>query len=209
MAKAQNAKAKKKGGNANRRNVWLLVLTTVLVLGSIFMFTPPQDKINQGLDIQGGLSVVLSAKSTDGDADDFRGHGEVARHHRAAASTRSVPPRPWCSCRAPTRSSCRSPAFPIRRRRCHTIGKTGKLEFARLDSFTDEDVKTKIENGQYGASSTITDDFGNKLPSGKTEHLTVEEGTYTPLDHRQRISRRSISASASETGDRLFGQHLP
>ena len=38
MAKAQNAKAKKKGGNANRRNVWLLVLTTVLVLGSIFMF---------------------------------------------------------------------------------------------------------------------------------------------------------------------------
>ena len=68
MAKAQNAKAKKKGGNANRRNVWLLVLTTVLVLGSIFMFTPPQDEINQGLDIQGGLSVVLSAKSTDGDA---------------------------------------------------------------------------------------------------------------------------------------------
>ena len=62
MAKAQNAKAKKKGGNVNRRNVWLLVLTTVLVLGSIFMFTPPQDKINQGLDIQGGLSVVLSAK---------------------------------------------------------------------------------------------------------------------------------------------------
>ena len=44
------------------------MLTTVLVLGSIFMFTPPQDKINQGLDIQGGLSVVLSAKSTDGDA---------------------------------------------------------------------------------------------------------------------------------------------
>lgn len=47
MAKAQNAKAKKKGGNANRRNVWLLVLTTVLVLGSIFMFTPPQDKIDR------------------------------------------------------------------------------------------------------------------------------------------------------------------
>ena len=67
MAKAQNAKVKKKGGNANRRNVWLLVLTTVLVLGSIFMFTPPQEKINQGLDIQGGLSVVLTAKSTDGD----------------------------------------------------------------------------------------------------------------------------------------------
>ncbi len=68
MAKAQNAKTKKKGGNANRRNVWLLVLTTVLVLGVHLHVHPPQDKINQGLDIQGGLSVVLSAKSTDGDA---------------------------------------------------------------------------------------------------------------------------------------------
>ena len=29
-------------------------------------FTPPQERINQGLDIQGGLSVVLTAKSTDG-----------------------------------------------------------------------------------------------------------------------------------------------
>lgn len=67
MAQLQNAKAKKKkGGNVNRRNVWLLVATTILVIGSIFMFTPPQEKINQGLDIQGGLSVVLSAKSTDG-----------------------------------------------------------------------------------------------------------------------------------------------
>ena len=62
MAQLQNAKAKKKkGGNVNRRNVWLLVATTILVIGSIFMFTPPQEKINQGLDIQGGLSVVLSA----------------------------------------------------------------------------------------------------------------------------------------------------
>mgnify|MGYP007102641808 CR=1 FL=1 len=117
MAKAQNAKAKKKGGNANRRNIWLLVLTTVLVLGSIFMFTPPQDKINQGLDIQGGLSVVLSAKSTDGDAVTLMTWRSRAPSS-SSASTRSVPPRPWCSCRAPIRSSCRSPVFPTRKRRC-------------------------------------------------------------------------------------------
>ncbi|MEG0376682.1 MAG: protein translocase subunit SecD, partial [Raoultibacter sp.] len=62
-----------------------------------------------------------------------------------------------------------------------TIGKTGKLEFAPLDSFTDEEVKTKIENGQYGSESTISDEFGNSLPSGTTEHLKVEAGTYTPI----------------------------
>lgn len=63
----------------------------------------------------------------------------------------------------------------------NTIGKTGKLEFARLDSFTDSDVKTKIQNGQYGTQGTVTDAFGNSFPSEKVEHLKVEEGTYTPI----------------------------
>ena len=58
----------KAGKSNDRRNIWLLIITTLLIIGSIIMFMPPQEKINQGLDIQGGLSVVLTAKSTDGDA---------------------------------------------------------------------------------------------------------------------------------------------
>ena len=50
-----------------------------------------------------------------------------------------------------------------------TIGRTGKLEFARLDSFTDETVKTKIDNGQYITQETVTDAAGNKFPHGQTE----------------------------------------
>ena len=61
-----NVRKKKPSGHKDRRNIWLLIITTVLVIGSIFAFTPPTEKINQGLDIQGGLSVVLTAKSTDG-----------------------------------------------------------------------------------------------------------------------------------------------
>ena len=57
---------KKKHHNKDRRNVWLLVVMALLVIGSIVMFTPPQEKINQGLDIQGGLSVVLTAHNNDG-----------------------------------------------------------------------------------------------------------------------------------------------
>ena len=60
-------KRKKRAGGKERRNIWLLVFTTVLVVASVVMFTPPSEKINQGLDIQGGLSVVLSAQSTDGE----------------------------------------------------------------------------------------------------------------------------------------------
>ena len=54
----QKERKKRTGGNKNRRNVWLLIAATILVIGSVFMFTPPSEKINQGLDIQGGLSVV-------------------------------------------------------------------------------------------------------------------------------------------------------
>ena len=49
-----------------RRNIWLLVISALLIIGSIILFTPPQDKITQGLDIRGGLSVVLSANPDEG-----------------------------------------------------------------------------------------------------------------------------------------------
>ena len=61
-------KKKKVNRSADRRNLWLLVLTTLLVIGSVCLFTPPAERINQGLDIQGGLSVVLTAKGEDGAA---------------------------------------------------------------------------------------------------------------------------------------------
>ena len=64
----EGGKAEKPRKDPNRRNVWLLVLAALLAIGSIAMFMPPQEKINQGLDIQGGLSVVLTAKTDDGSA---------------------------------------------------------------------------------------------------------------------------------------------
>ena len=33
--------------STDRRNLWLLILTILLVLASIFVFTPPQERINQ------------------------------------------------------------------------------------------------------------------------------------------------------------------
>ena len=199
MAHLQNAKAKKKkGGNVNRRNVWLLVATTILVLGSIFMFTPPQEKINQGLDIQGGLSVVLSAKSTDGgtvSSDDMeKSRAIIEQRVNALGASEAV-----VQLQGTDQILVQIPGLSDTETALATIGKTGKLEFARLDSFTDDDVKTKIENGQYGTNGTITDDFGNTLPSGEVEHLKVEEGTYTPLITGSNITKVDIGR-ASETG---------
>lgn len=173
MAQLQNAKAKKKkGGNVNRRNVWLLVATTILVIGSIFMFIPPQEKINQGLDIQGGLSVVLSAKSTDGgtvSTDDMeKSRAIIEQRVNALGASEAV-----VQLQGTDQILVQIPGLSDTETALSTIGKTGKLEFARLDSFTDSDVKTKIENGQYGTNGTITDDFGNTLPVG---HRRAPEG---------------------------------
>ena len=63
---ANKKQTRKKKSDSDRRNVWLLVATTLLLVISVALFMPPSEKINQGLDIQGGLSVVLTASTTDG-----------------------------------------------------------------------------------------------------------------------------------------------
>lgn len=199
MATAQKTK-KKPGRTVDRRNVWLLIITTVLVIGSVFMFAPPQEKINQGLDIQGGLSVVLTAKGSNGaavSADDMEKSRAVieSRVNSLGASEAVV------QIQGNDQILVQIPGLSDTEEALNTIGKTGKLEFARLDSFTDTDIKTKIENGQFGDEATITDSLGNALPSGETEHLTVADGTYTPLVSGSEITNVSVGKSSETSTD--------
>ena len=191
MAATQKTTKKKPARSTDRRNIWLLIITTLLVLGSVFMFMPPQEKINQGLDIQGGLSVVLTAKSTDGadvtNDDMEKSRAIIESRVNALGASEAV-----VQVQGTDQILVQIPGLTNTEDALDTIGKTGKLEFARLDSFTDQDVKTKIENGQYGNEATITDELGNQLPAGKTEHLKVEDGTYTPLVSGANITNVSI-----------------
>ena len=43
MAATQKTTKKKPARSTDRRNIWLLIITTLLVLGSVFMFMPPQE----------------------------------------------------------------------------------------------------------------------------------------------------------------------
>ncbi|MBX9035179.1 protein translocase subunit SecD [Gordonibacter massiliensis (ex Traore et al. 2017)] len=199
MATAQKPK-KKPGRTTDRRNVWLLIVTTLLVVGSIFMFAPPQEKINQGLDIQGGLSVVLTAKGADGaavSADDMeKSRAIIESRVNALGASEAV-----VQVQGNDQILVQIPGLTNTEDALNTIGKTGKLEFARLDSFTDSDVKTKIENGQFGNEATVTDELGNSLPSGKTEHLKVESGTYTPLVTGSNITNVSVGQAKQTSTD--------
>lgn len=199
MVVGQQAK-KKRAGTTNRRNMWLLILTTLLVLGSVFMFMPPQEKITQGLDIQGGLSVVLTAKGTNGadvSADEMeKSRAIIESRVNALGASESV-----VQVQGANQILVQIPGLTNTEDALNTIGKTGKLEFARLDSFTDEEVKTKIENGQYGGEGTITDDFGNSFASGKAEHLKVAEGTYTPIVSGSDITKVDIGKHSETSAD--------
>lgn len=191
--------SRKRVHSTDRRNIWLLIVTTLLVIGSIWMFMPPDQKINQGLDIQGGLSVVLTASETDSDNGTISQENlEKSRSiienrvNALGASETSV------QVQGNNQILVQIPGMTDAETALQTIGQTGKLEFARLDSFTDPSVVQKIENNEYGQEGTITDSFGNTLPSGKTEHLKVKPGTYTPIVTGENITKVSVDR-ASDT----------
>lgn len=191
----QKERNKRTGGNKNRRNVWLLIAATILVIGSVFMFTPPNEKINQGLDIQGGLSVVLSAQSTDGEdvtKEDMEKSRAIieSRVNALGASEATV------QVQGNDQILVQIPGLSDPETALATIGKTGKLEFARADSFTEADDQAAIKNGTYMQQSSVTDDFGNSFKTGKTTYRSVDPGTYTPLitgrKHHARYGRQGI-----------------
>jgi SecD/SecF fusion protein len=194
----ERAVKKKPSKNVNRRNVWLLILTTVLLVVSVVLFMPPNEKINQGLDIQGGLSVVLTAKSTDGEAittEDMEKSRAIieSRVNALGASEATV------QIQGNDQILVQIPGLSDTQEALNTIGRTGSLEFARLDSFTDESVKTAIDEGSYAGESTVSDDFGNTFPTGKSENLEVTAGTYTPIVTGDEITNVTVG-KASETG---------
>lgn len=181
--------------------MWLLVVTTLLVIGSVFMFTPPQEKINQGLDIQGGLSVVLTAKGEDGaavSAEDMEKSRAIieSRVNSLGASEATV------ALQGTDQVLVQIPGLSDTEEALATIGKTGKLEFARLDSFTDEEVRTKIETGQYMEQESVTDAMGNKFPTSEQKlTLHVEEGTYTPIVTGDDIERVTVGQASEASTD--------
>ena len=191
-----NKKTKRRQSNTTRRNIWLLILTTVLIIASVF--TPPSEKINQGLDIRGGLSVVLSAQSTDGEEvtpEEMESSRQVieSRVNALGASEATV------QIQGNNQILVQIPGLSDTERALATIGKTGKLEFARADSFTNEADRQAIAQDNYVAHEAYRDAFGNTFIGQNTQYRPVEPGTYTPLITGENIERVTVG-KASETG---------
>ena len=190
--KKNSSKRRVQSNNKDRRNVWLLVAATVLVVVCIALFMPPTEKINQGLDIQGGISVVLTASTTDGSEvteEQLESSVEIieSRVDALGASEAVV------QIQGDDQILVQIPGMSDVEEALEVIGKTGVLEFARLDTFTDEDVVYAIEYGYYMEEEVIEDDYGNTFYTGDYTYLEVEEGTYEVLITGDNITDVSVS----------------
>ena len=153
MAATQKTTKKKPARSTDRRNIWLLIITTLLVLGSVFMFTPPQEKINQGLDIQGGLSVVLTAKSTDGQAvsnDDMeKSRAIIESRVNALGASEAV-----VQVQGTDQILVQIPGLTNTEDAPNTIGKTGKVEDGTYTPIVTGADITKVDIGKPSETST-------------------------------------------------------
>jgi len=136
----------KKKASPKRPHITLLVLLVVLLAGAVFMFWPPQDKVKQGLDIQGGLSVVLQASKPDGSgvtSDEMSSASQIVsrRVNLLGASEASV------QVQGNNQLLVQIPGVVDQTQALNTIGSTGLLEFVDVSQITDESVKSAINNG--------------------------------------------------------------
>jgi len=138
-------KPKKRPSRA-RNHVVLLVLLALLMAGSVIMFYPPEEKIHQGLDVRGGLSIVMEATKTDGSSvtgDDMQTAREIIerRVNLLGASETSV------QIQGTTQLLVQIPGQIDQTQALSTIGQTGVLEFVNLADVEEQDMVQAYMNG--------------------------------------------------------------
>lgn len=178
-SRRQKSQGRPKSPQARRYQFTLLALVVLLVICAVG-FTPPSERITQGLDIRGGVSVILSASKTDGSApsaEEMTTATEIVQNRVNAlgAAETSVQQQGTNSILVQIPGATDADAA------VRTIGQTGHLEFVRLDAIGDADALAKINAG--------------------TENVKLKEGTYTPFMDGSSIKSSAVAqSSASATG---------
>ncbi len=141
--------AQQKTVGRNRNNVIAIVVICAIAIVAAIGLWPPQDKITQGLDIQGGVSVNLTASTLDGSAvtQDQMDQAQLvisSRVNSSGASASSVQQQGSNS------FLVQVPGAEDSQTIIDTLSTTGVLEFVRVDAIDDEDVQGYIKSGIEG-----------------------------------------------------------
>ncbi|MDR0501068.1 MAG: hypothetical protein LBG97_07535, partial [Coriobacteriales bacterium] len=195
----------KKRPAKTRNHVVLLILLVVLMAGSIFMFSPPAEKIKQGLDVQGGLSVVMQASKVDGtipSAEEMQGAREIVerRVNLLGASEASV------QLQGTTQLMVQIPGVVDQTQALETIGQTGVLEFVDLTTIADTTITSALETGQIVSDQDINEGLAFKSISAdeiKTELVDgrVPQGMYVRQTSSSSLSTNEVGQIVDEVGN--------
>ena len=178
-----------------RRYVRTLVVLAVVCVACLVAFWPPQDKITMGLDIQGGVSVVLTATTSDGStpsSSDMETATSIVqqRVNSLGASEATVQQQGSSSILV------QIPGATDAEEAVQTIGQTGYLEFVRLDEIGDADALARLQAGK--------------------DDVELASGTYKAFmdgSHVKKVSVQqtqtggySVDLELDEEGTKLFGE---
>ncbi|MDR1016613.1 MAG: protein translocase subunit SecD [Coriobacteriales bacterium] len=147
----------KKRHSAIRTHVIFLILLVIMLVSSIIMFTPPSTKIKQGLDVQGGLSVVMQASTTDGSlvtpADMTNAQAVVERRVNLLGASEAT-----VQVQGTNQLLVQMPGVVDQTQALETIGQTGVLEFCSVPDITNAAIKKDIEASNSNSSTSSSSD---------------------------------------------------
>lgn len=189
--------------NPKQRNYLLLAIAALLIVGSWLMFMPPTTKITQGLDIRGGLSVILTAKPAEGQAltaaDMDRAVAIIEnRVNKLGASEASIQKQGSDSI------LIQMPGVKNADKALEIIGETGRLEFV--------DVSTLATETQAAIASWIAADAPRdsapQIPPGYTPVLTGDVVTNaTAGPSTQNSSEIVVNLTMNSAGTRAWAEY--
>ncbi len=163
-----------------QKNVLSLAAALVLVALAWWQFWPPNTKITQGLDIKGGLSVILTAKPAEGQALDAQmmGRAETIITNRVnglGVSEASVQRQGNDSILV------QLPGVKNAEEAQAALKQTGQLEFVEVATITDTETVAALRAGDR-------DTEGNPIK--------LKSGTYKPFLTGEVITRASVGTTA-------------
>lgn len=190
------AKAERKP-KRKRTNLIAIVAICAIALAAAVMLYPPQDKITQGLDIQGGVSVNLSASTLDGsdvtqEQMDEAQNVITSRVNASGASAASVQQQGSNS------FLVQVPGAEDAQSIIDTLSTTGVLEFVRVDAIEDDELVQLIESGITGMNLK---DEGVAYDA----FMTGESVTNVTVDRPEGSSDYAVNLSLDSQGTKDFG----
>jgi len=162
-----------------RRYVGTLVAIFVLCVVCVIGFTPLSERITQGLDIQGGVSVILTASKSDGSSvsssDMDTAKSIVEKRVNALGSSEAT-----VQLQGTNSILVQIPGATNADETVSTIGQTGHLEFVKLEDIGDAEALAKISAG--------------------TDNVPLQEGTYTAFMDGSYVESSTVTSSTTSVG---------